>query len=144
MWCRLAALPAPGPGAQLQISLIDYLDAVLKDGGSRSTAEYAVAAVRSIFPTYSGKAGLPMPRVDRAMRGSRRVTPARSRFPMPMAVTAAIAVSFMALGDWQCDAQILLTHYTATCAPARSTRSETATCSRRSPARTQAWRSGRC
>ena len=111
MWCQRAALPAPGPGAQLQISLIDYLDAVLEDGGSRSTAEYAVAAVRSTFPIYSGKAGLPMPRVDRALRGFRRVTPARSRFPMPMAVTAAIAVSFMALGDWQGGAQILLTHY---------------------------------
>ena len=111
MWCQRAALPAPCPGTQPQISLIDYLDAVLEDGGSRSTAEYAVAAVRSIFPIYSGKAGVPMPRVDRALRGFRRVTPARSRFPMPLTVTAAVAVSFMALGDWEGGAQILLTHY---------------------------------
>ena len=57
MWCQRAALPAPAPGVQLQISLIDNLDAVLDDGGSRSTAEYAVAAVRSIFPIYSGNQG---------------------------------------------------------------------------------------
>lgn len=84
------------PDSTLDLRLVDYLDDQFVRGAPRSTAECAVCAVRARSPLHSGRNGVGLPRAERALKGYRRVVPARTRYPMPWALAAATAMLLVA------------------------------------------------
>ena len=107
-WCARARLPDPAAPAKVDLSLADFLDVLLAEGGSRSDAEFTFAAVKAKHPTLGATGGLP--RAARALRGFRKAVPAKSRFPMPWPVTAAAATMLLEKGFREDALQILVLH----------------------------------
>ena len=81
---------------QLGRALLEYLDFFFLEGQRPDAGEGVVAALRFFRSESSEGAGMPLPRMARALKGSRRSAPAGARFGLPW--------------EWACGLTACLTH----------------------------------
>ncbi|CAK0853470.1 unnamed protein product, partial [Prorocentrum cordatum] len=84
-------LPLP-PAAQVVLVLMNYADYAWSIGLERVAVLNTYAEYISAHPDFSRKKSLRLPRLYRALQGSKRLVPGRSRPTMPWQVVALVAL----------------------------------------------------
>ena len=89
-------------------NLLEYLNQMWILERSLGEAEFTVASTRHFLPGLASSRAVPMPRVERALKGFRRTRPTRSRHPLPLEVMAGIANFTVAQGHWLMAALVVI------------------------------------
>ena len=94
--------------ASAEANLLEYLNQIWILDRSLGEAELTVASARHLLPGLASSRAVPMPRVERALKGFRRTRPTRSRHPLPLEVMAGIANFIVAQGHWLMAAMVVI------------------------------------
>ena len=90
MYCRAHRLPL-GSDEECDAALVHWFNHLYFHGEQPAVGEKALAGLMDRHPRFGRLGSSRLPRSWRALRGWRRLTPSRSRKPLPWAVWTAIA-----------------------------------------------------
>ena len=88
-WGQLA--PETQDGPVVDAALIGYLDHLFFQGEMPHVGEKILASIMALWPRFARHGVCGLPRAFRAMKGWRKVCPAKSRSPLALCVWAALA-----------------------------------------------------
>jgi integrase len=109
-WLRLRRIAMPRSTAELEVTLLRYLDEMLDNDLPANEGEKSVAAVKDAFPFATGP--MSMPRVRRALCGFRKAKPPRSRPPFPKELVAGVISLFISWGHRDAALQVATMFFT--------------------------------
>ena len=95
-WCRTSKLRTEST-TDLESALLEYFDSLYLDGADAPDGSKLLAAIAALSP-HLGLGKLEMPRVSRALKGWRRLSPGGTRWPLPQLLVAAVAGEMISRG----------------------------------------------
>ena len=89
-------------------ALAKHLADMYRDGEDISSARYAIASAQHFVPSLRSKQNVNLPRVKQSLKGWNKLSPPRSRLPVPWEVACMLAMESFRLGVHHFGLHILL------------------------------------